>query len=807
MLRRYVSWVVSRPKSVIAFVGLVTVVLAFFVSKVQILLDLDAQIPPGHQLVVVGKRIEAEFGGKYMTAVGFYVDQGTVYEPKMLAKIKRINDAFEQLPGVKAGSVLSLMSQRIKDVKSTEEALEVQPLASEVPKTAAEIEEFKARVKRNEVITSLLVSPDGKSTSIFVDFADFEKAGGAKNLWPKIEKILEPEREGCTESFMGPRTCKVDVVGAGAPSVLHWLLIYTRRVALLFAVALAMIGYLHYRAFRTLQGMIVPLVTALMGVIWALGLMGLIKAPMDPWNIMTPILLLAVGAGHSVQILKRFYEEYARAKTEHPELSSAEHNRIAVVEATVKVGAVMLAAGAIASLSFGSLAAFGLPSIKNFGLCSAFGILAALVVEMSFIPAIRMLMSPPSQHQTEREHEKEYFDPILEKLAEVVLHAKERPILYISAALIGVAAIGATRLDVGNSLGEQFFESNAPVRGFRLADSRLAGTRVIQVLDEGKKEDAIKDPKVLAAMDQLAKFIQKQRIPIGKVVSIVDVMKQMNRAIDNDPKSERIPDTLEGAAQLLLLYSMSGDSEDLRRLVDYKFKNAVITAYVKTDDFRMMQEMTVATQAEADRLFAGTVATAKIGGGVTNAIALNETMVRGKTVNLIQISVLVVVITSILLRSLIGGFLVLLPLATAALVNLGLMGGTGIMLSMATSAISAMAVGIGADYAVYFLFRVREEFHRKGDLREATSAALLTSGKAIAYVASAVAGGYLCLALSLFKVHVLLGLLVALTMVTSSAATVAFLPSVVLWIKPKFLTRRRTEQAQAATPAVSVSTG
>ncbi len=787
MLRRYVSWVVSRPKSIIALVALVTVVLAFFVSKVQILLDLDAQIPPGHPLVVVGKRIESEFGGKYTTVVGVYVDKGSVYEPKILAKIKRINDAFEKIPGVKAGSVLSLMSQRMKDVRSTEEALEVQPLATEVPKTPSEIEEFKKRVQRNDVMTSLLVSADGKSTSIIVDFKDFEEAGGAKNLWPKLESIIGPEREA-----------GVEIVSAGAPSVLHWLLVYTRRVALLFAVALAMIGYLHYRAFRTLQGMIVPLVTALMGVIWALGLMGLIRAPMDPWNIMTPILLLAVGAGHSVQILKRFYEEYARAKAEHPELSAAEHNRIAVVEATVKVGAVMLAAGAIASLSFGSLVAFGLPSIKNFGLCTAFGILAALAVEMSFIPAVRMLMSPPSERQTEREQKKEFFDPILEKLAEIVLAGKEKPILYVSLALIAIAGVGATQLDVGNSLGEQFFEANAPVRGFRLADSRLAGPRVIQVLVEGKHEDAIKDPKVLASMDQLAKFIQKQRIPIGKVVSIVDVLKQMNRAIDNDPKSEKIPDTLEGAAQLLLLYSMSGDAEDLTRLVDYKFKNAVITAYVKTDDFRMMQEMTVATQAEADRLFAGTVASAKIGGGVTNAIALNETMVRGKTVNLIQISALVVVITAILLRSLIGGFLVLLPLATSALVNLGLMGGTGIMLSMATSAISAMAVGIGADYAVYFLFRVREEFQRTGDLRQATSQALCTSGKAIAYVASAVAGGYLCLALSLFKVHVLLGVLVALTMVTSSAATVAFLPSVVLKVKPKFLTRRAEQPAPAA---------
>ena len=137
-----------------------------------------------------------------------------------------------------------------------------------------------------------------------------------------------------------------------------------------------------------------------------------------------------------------------------------------------------------------------------------------------------------------------------------------------------------------------------------------------------------------------------------------------------------------------------------------------------------------------------------------------------------------------------GGLLVLLPLATAALLNLGLMGLTGIPLSLATAAISAMAIGIGADYAVYLIFRIREEFQRTGDLREATAHALETSGKAIAYVATAVGAGYLCLTFSFWKVHVILGGLVALTMVVSSAATVAFLPAVLLRLTPRFLKRR-----------------
>jgi predicted RND superfamily exporter protein len=778
MLRRYVTALVARPKTVIAVVMVVTLTLGFFVTRLRLMLDIDSQIPPGHPLVVVGKRVEKLFGGKYMTVIGFYPAEGTVYTPKILAKVKRVTEAIERLPGVKKGSVLSLMSPRVKDVHSTDDALEITPLAAKVPETDAEIAAFRARVQANAFLTSLFVSDDGRATSVLVDFDDFEKAGGAKGLYGRIESIVGPERESGLE-----------ILPAGAVTILYWLLVYTRRVAGLFLLALAMIGYLHYRAFRTLQGMIVPLVTAIMGVIWALGLMGLIGAPMDPWNIMTPILLLAIGAGHSVQILKRYYEEYGRVKAERPDLTAVEHNRHAVIEATVKVGVVMLAAGTIASLSFGSLAAFGLPSIKNFGLCTAFGILAALTVEMTFIPAVRVLLSPPSPRQTEREKRQEYFDPILEKLASIVRNGRERPILWVFSGLIVAAAVGVLQLETKNSLGAQFFEMNAPVHGFRMADSRLTGTRVIQVLVEGDAPDTIKNPKVLQRMDELATFIARQPLPIGKVVSIVDLLKQMSRVMDNSATG-KLPDSVQGVAQYLLLYSMGGDEEDLSRLVDHDFQNAVITIYLRTDDYRAMKTLTVATTAEAERLFAGMPIKARVGGGVTNAIALNETMVRGKTINLIQISILVVFITSILLRSLAGGFLVLLPLATSALVNLGLMGWAGIPLSMGTAAISAMAVGIGADYAVYFLFRVREEFQRSGDLRQATATALTTSGKAIAYVASAVAGGYLCLALSGFKVHVELGVLVALTMVTSSAATVAFLPSVLLRVTPAFLKRK-----------------
>src|SRR5205823_9144805 len=104
-------------------------------------------------------------------------------------------------------------------------------------------------------------------------------------------------------------------------------------------------------------------------VLWAVGLMGLLGVPLDPFNTTTPILILAVAAGHAVQVLKRFYEEFDRT-----------HDvEAAIAESLARVGPVMIAAGTIAALSFCSLVTFRTATIRTFGLFTGFGILSALV--------------------------------------------------------------------------------------------------------------------------------------------------------------------------------------------------------------------------------------------------------------------------------------------------------------------------------------------------------------------------------------------------------------------------------------------
>ncbi len=103
MLRRYVTAVVRHPKLVIALVAAVTVVLGFFTTRLHVLLDVDAQIPPGHPLVIVGQRVEKLFGGKYMTVIGVYPRQGTVYTPDILAQGPAHDRRAGEVAGRQAG--------------------------------------------------------------------------------------------------------------------------------------------------------------------------------------------------------------------------------------------------------------------------------------------------------------------------------------------------------------------------------------------------------------------------------------------------------------------------------------------------------------------------------------------------------------------------------------------------------------------------------------------------------------------------------------------------------------------------------
>ena len=773
-LEKYASFIVYRRKYVAFLTGLITIIAVIQALSLRIIIDPNIALPQTHPYVIGTNLVERVFGTNHLLVVGIAPAKGDIYQTAALETVQQFTTALGSIQGVKQNTLLSFSARQAKDIVSDADSLDIRPLMPEVPVTPATLARLREAVARNPIFQNVIVSADGNAAIVtaIVDQGTFGFLNTMTEVYRLVDTLKRPDLKFAV---------------SGPPMYLGQLEKYTARMVYLFPLALLVVGLMHFEAFRTFQGFILPLVTAVLSMVWGLGIMGVFQVPMDAFNIIAPILILAVTAGHAVQLLKRYYDEYDQliATGMLPRVA----NQAAVIASTVRVGPVMLASGSVAVASFFSLVTFDIVTIRNFGIFTGLGILSGLIIEMTFIPAIRSWLPPPKQ-AAERTSRGPW-----NWLVNVSVRANtgrgSRWIL-LGTTFVTVASIFCmSELSQENSTKSYFSRDLL----FQQADEALnnwsGGTNTLYIAFEGERDDQIKQPAVLRLMAETEEFLNSYP-GVGKTSSVVSVIRRLHQAMNNDdPAFDQVPDTSDLVSQYLLLYSMSGDGSELDRYVDYAYRTATITAYLKSDSsvyinglIRHLDSFFVQKHTSSLQLHI------YYGGSVPETAALSEVLVAGKIKNIIQMGIVVMLVSAIIFRSLLAGLIVLAPLLMTVLVNFGFMGLTGIPLNTPNSISSAIAIGIGADYAIYLLYRIPEELDRTGDWTAALAGALTTAGKAVLYVASAIAGGYSVLLLSFgYNVHIWFGILIVLSMVVSAVSALFVIPALIIELKPRFLCR------------------
>jgi uncharacterized protein len=177
----------------------------------------------------------------------------------------------------------------------------------------------------------------------------------------------------------------------------------------------------------------------------------------------------------------------------------------------------------------------------------------------------------------------------------------------------------------------------------------------------------------------------------------------------------------------------------------------------------------------------------KITGTGKMAASVNDLVMSSQTSSIISSLIIVFAIIAWSFRSFVAGFYGIVTLVFSLMINFGVMGFFGIKLDMGTSMVASVAIGIGIDYTIHFLSRYKLEAQKESDLQRITQRTLLTAGKAIFFNAIAVAAGFAVLIKSSFIPIENLGILVALTMITSSLGALTLLPAMLNTFKPKFV--------------------
>ncbi|MDQ1812434.1 MMPL family transporter [Massilia sp. CCM 9210] len=788
---RYGQWIVRFRWLVMLLVALTTVFLAGYLGKLKLDMDPDLWAPQAHPYVKTTKQLEHLFGGTNFTVIGVIPRQGDIYQPEVLAKVRRIQQGIEEIQGAIKSNTISLAARKIKAIEGGPDGMLVRPIMETIPTTPAQLAQLKAAVLANPLYVNTLVSPKGDAAAILTDFKMDKLKPSYQAIYQQIQAVIDKERDAQTE-----------IVAGGLLVNLAATERHVMELPMFLGAAFLVIMLVQYLSFRSFQGMLLPLVTGLLSVIWALGFMGLVGVHMDLMNTNTPILIMAVATGHAIQILKRYYEQYAelcgrgRDPALAPDLALVgktvenythkDLNRAAVIKSLAWIAPIMITAGLIASVTFFSLTLAEVSVVRHFGVFAGSGIIAVLVLEMTLIPAMRAAFAPPKAAAAGKRAGPSLLDRALARLADRLLDGNAWRILVGGLVLVALALAGVSRLYVDNSLNHDHLAGSAVRINDAALNRHFGGTNSMFFLVQGKSDDAIKDPQVLRGMAELQDFLNRQP-GVGKTTSLADMLKKMNQAMHaDDPAFYQIPETRDLVAQYLLLFSMSGQPQDLDNVVDTDYRHAVIQVLLKEDSTQKAEQLYLMAQPIIARHFPRDVVVS-IGGSLPETIAINESLTRDKVQNMIQMSVIVFILASIALRSVVGGLFVAIPLVLIILANLGLMGWFGIPLDMGTSTTASMAIGVGADYEIYLLFRFREEFRRDGDLARATRTSLMTSGKAIVLVALAIAGGYSVLLGTGFAFYIRFALMVIVTMTVSSVCALVFLRSMMMVFKPRFI--------------------
>ena len=763
-MESFARFLVRRAWFVLAAVALLTVWVALGIGKLRTEFDVEASLPHNHPFVTIDREIRSQFGGRNTIIALIVPRSGDVWQTPVLETVRDATLQALRLDDVIAQNVISLASPSVRSVQEIDGSLDIDLLMRDAPQTPEDIAALRAKVDGDPQLKGMVVTPDQRGAVLIVDF------------WPGVPADALAKRALALAD--GFRDRPVDFYFAGEPMVALTDNAQSAEIGKRIPITFVVIALMLLLSFRNLQGMVIPMLTAALSTIWGLGLMGHTGLVIDSWNAATPILLIAIASGHSAQMLKRYTEEVVRLGDNHA----------AVIACMVSMGPVMLAAGGVASIGFASLALTGIPAIAGFGLACAYGIGSAVLLEMTFIPALRAVLPMPRTNL----RKPRWSGLVLGLLERGILTDRGRPVLIATAVALVLAIVGGFQVHTYGPTSEYMARGSLPRLHLAEIQKHFPGTVTMTILYEGPPE-SVKKVALLKHMDGLRAELERDPL-VWRTASLGDLVKTLHKTFNSDaPVPYSIPDDQELVSQLIFL----GDSPAFERFIDRAYSKSLLIAYLRDDDsarigplVRRAQDW-VAANPPPDG-----VRVLIAGGAGPTVLAVNEHTTHSKIINILLVLLAIYGVSSIVLRSPLGGLYVITPIVLTLVLMFGILGWTGIRLDMGSATMMAMAAGIGADYGIYFLYRLREERQRAGSDELALHAAMETSGRAIIFVAASIAAGFAALGLfSDFFGLRLFATMMPLAMALSSIAALSVMPVMVLRTRPAFIFGARPSAA------------
>jgi len=739
----------------------------------------DAFVSPDHPALLLRERTRAAFGLKDSMAVAVINrSENGIFNAQSLKLVDWLTDEINRLPNIDADSTISLATEN--NIVGTYDGMIVESffeedsaIYSSPAGTQAHADELRDAIANLPLYQGNLVARDNSATMIVAEVLDVHKS-------PETYEALI---ELVAKAPAGPND---EIHIAGEAAVSGYLATYisndAQRLVPLTGVVIAIILALCF-----MRLLLTPLVVIIGSTVIAFGAMAAFGVP---FYVITNGLianLLGIAVADSIHILSQHQEEIrARPQASPSELAA---RALGNMWRPVTLTTLSTMAGFLA-LYFAS----EMPPLRAYGLFGAFGVGVAWLLSVTALPAAMASTRPKLGRPFKKADAQGQNDDLASKFMRLVGRIVLSAPRTVALSFIGLAAIGvwgASQVIVNERAIENFSESEPIVTADREINRTMDGTYFIDIVIETPNFEDLHRPENLKRIEDLQVFLEG--LPnINGSFSIAESVRLMHRAVNED-RSEAyiIPDDNFLISQLYLLYSASASPTDFEDQIDPDYQKALVRASFNKGEYRINGQ----TFPLIEDYLANTFNTDDIKGQVTGRLHVDYNLIGLIAENharSVVLALLAVLLMSVLVfRSFAGGLLAIVPVVVGVLSVYAIMGFGGIWLGLGTSMFAAIAIGLGVDFAIHTLDRLRDLVRDGGFSPDNLMRLYPSTGRALFFNFFGVSAGFGILFLSDVPPLLRFGGLVAVAVSAAFIASMTLLPALITLLRPRFLTRGR----------------
>lgn len=712
--------------------------------------DMRNYIPENMPSVMSTDSIEEVFGFQDMMLVLYSDSSGLTREG--LETLRKTETGLKELNGI--SSVISPFN--IRTIKSEEGMMVAERLVEDIPANDAETENLKKKILENSYAAGAVFSPDLKTSVITLTLS--EKTTENKIL-EGIDSVIAAS--GNQQKFS---------IG-GLPAVRRYIMKDVRKDAFIIVPAALFIMLMVLRiSLGSWKNVFTPFTVVVLATGISIGLIPLLGWKISIISLLIPVILIAVANNYGIY-LASLYDRINRKNNGSAQATIAE--LLKSLKTPILYSGLTTIAGLL------GLVIHSIIPARQVGILASTGVAIALLLSLFMVPA--MLSVSTYRYNTAKNTPASGIFPerYWVKISDIITTHPGK-ILIATGAIILIFTAGIFRIRTDTNQ-EHFFPENHPLRKTsEIINKNFGGSQTISVMITGD----IKDPQVMKGIDRLTTRIEAEK-GAGKVFSISAAVREMTKAIYSKEEDgyNSIPDSREAIAQLFELYYMSGDSEDFKQLLNPENDKANILIRLSVPEHEVIERIKGIIKESAKDI----PARVTTGGYAVIMSDFTGSLVKGQVFSLVFALVAVFLLLSLVFRSFKGGLTGSVPLAASIIILFGFMGFTGIAIDPATALLSSVMIGVGVDFTIQYIWRLRIELAEDNNIKSATRAALTSIGQSILTNALTVMAGFSALIFSGFTSIRFFGYLVVISIASCLAGALLTIPAFILKFNPSFV--------------------